>query len=164
MSDDRVDRNCLENLIQKGEHCSEIPQRGLRVFPNRVDQKRGSVPGVRLGSIYLDTAFEVRQPTRGSFGRPRRGGSSRRGTLNTCFLKAAGFCSIAREKSNFRRTAINLLPQVTRCRLAESYYFWPAPIKLASFLFPGSPLKCTQDSFGRAQTGPWVPASPWASS
>jgi len=41
-------------------------------------------------------------------------------------LKAAGFCSIAREKSNFRRTAINLLPQVTRCRLAESYYFWPA--------------------------------------
>ena len=24
VSDDRVDRNCLENLIQEGEHCSEI--------------------------------------------------------------------------------------------------------------------------------------------
>ncbi len=29
MSDDRVDRNCLENLIRKGERCSEIPQRRL---------------------------------------------------------------------------------------------------------------------------------------
>ncbi len=29
VSDDRVDRNRLENLIQKGEHCSEIPQRRL---------------------------------------------------------------------------------------------------------------------------------------
>ena len=29
VSDDRVDRNCLENLIQKGERCSEIPQRRL---------------------------------------------------------------------------------------------------------------------------------------
>ncbi len=29
MSADRVDRNCLENLIQEGEHCCEIPQRRL---------------------------------------------------------------------------------------------------------------------------------------
>ena len=29
VSDDRVDRNCLENLIQEDEHCSEIPQRRL---------------------------------------------------------------------------------------------------------------------------------------
>ena len=29
VSDDRVDRNCLENLIQEDKHCSEIPQRRL---------------------------------------------------------------------------------------------------------------------------------------
>ncbi len=29
MSDDRVDRNYLEKLIQKGKHSSEIPQRRL---------------------------------------------------------------------------------------------------------------------------------------
>ncbi len=29
VSDDRVDRNYLENLIQKGEHSSETPQRRL---------------------------------------------------------------------------------------------------------------------------------------
>ena len=38
VSDDRVDRNCLENLIQKGEHFSEIPQRRLLNLRNVAEE------------------------------------------------------------------------------------------------------------------------------